>query len=230
MDALYVITATCLLAAVLFLVVARRRQARRKSWLLLGPNGSGKTALLYKLSSGRLLKTVSSIETNALPVTVEHDGRAAHVQLVDIPGHDEVRFDFRKFAKSSAGIIMLVDSANLERDARKAGEILFDALDFFRSFEPASIFDKTFVPPVLVLCNKQDLLSSLSKHQVKALLEQELRMRQKSGSLGGSQAMPTIVDWDKVEFVESHLGTNAKVAVKGLDEVRKFMVRHTSKS
>ena len=74
------------LVAVLLLLLLLLRRKRRSCVVLYGPTGSGKTALWYRLKTGKFLSTVSSMKENEGTFAWVEDESQQPRHTVDIPG------------------------------------------------------------------------------------------------------------------------------------------------
>lgn len=154
-------------------------ELRKPTYLIVGRNGAGKTALFYKLQNrDEKISTVSSLEPNisslALPFSSEKIQKP--YQLIDFPGHLKHSQLLRKLileditVRKLKGIVYVVDSSSwaLDQEANVAAM----AREVFQLF---SMTEK--VPngvDYLFAINKQDLFDSRPVHKVKQLLELEL--------------------------------------------------------
>jgi GTPase SAR1 family protein len=71
---------------VVLAVVLLLRRKRRSCVVLYGPNGSGKTALWYRLKTGKFVSTVSSMKENEGTFAWLEDESQQPRHTVDIPG------------------------------------------------------------------------------------------------------------------------------------------------
>lgn len=152
---------------------------RRPTYLILGRNSAGKTALFYKLQNkDKFINTVSSLEPNFSTVALPFSNASIQksFQLVDFPGHLKLSQLLRQLildhitASQLKGIIYVVDSSSWTLDQEE--NITAIARELFQLF---SITEK--VPngvDYLFAVNKQDLFDSRPVHKVKQLLELEL--------------------------------------------------------
>ena len=86
--------------------------------------------------------------------------------MVDIPGHDRVRFRYVEFLPVTRSIVFVVDSTTITRKIRPAAEYLYDILA-----QPQVQKQKI---PVLIACNKSDMITALPTDKIKLLFETEL--------------------------------------------------------
>ncbi|KAG8301046.1 hypothetical protein J6590_061473 [Homalodisca vitripennis] len=131
--------------------------------------------------------------TQPLPPTVELF--FGYLRVIDIPGHERVRFKFFDQYKAIArGIIFVIDATTIQKEIRDAAELLYTILT------DAAIVSAA--PRVLVLCNKQDQTLAKGSQVVKSLLEKELNLLRSTkasqlSSIEGSTAQVTLGTPDK---------------------------------
>ncbi|KAF9151655.1 hypothetical protein BGX21_005570 [Mortierella sp. AD011] len=137
--------------------------------LLTGLPFAGKTATYYLISHNKAVETVTSIKENETDVALIEGQKPIH--LVDIPGHERLRFKFSEFMPIARAVMFVVDSSTVSRQTRLLAEYLYDILgDKFAQNERI---------PVLIACNKSDLLTSFKKERIQTLLEAEInKLRQ----------------------------------------------------
>merc|ERR1712032_506388 len=89
------------------------------------------------------------------------------VDLVDVPGSERVRGTLvEKYGPGSRGILFVVDSATITKQIRDVAEFLHSILSL-----PAVASNS---PPLMVLCNKQDVGVAKGESVIKSLLEKEV--------------------------------------------------------
>lgn len=152
---------------------------RKPTYLIVGRNGGGKTALFYKLQNkSELVSTVSSLEPNISSLSLPFSNPTIQkpYQLIDFPGHLKHTQLLRKLivedvtVQQLKGVVYVVDSSSWALDQEE--NVATMARELFRLF---SITEK--VPngvDYLFAVNKQDLFDSRPVHKVKQLLELEL--------------------------------------------------------
>lgn len=87
--------------------------------------------------------------------------------MVDIPGHERLRDKFFDEYKTGArGIIFVIDSSTLQKRIRDVAEYLHTIL--------IDSVVQSVRPKFLILCNKQDDISSKGCEVIKIALEKEL--------------------------------------------------------
>ena len=88
------------------------------------------------------------------------------VLVIDIPGHEKLRFLFLSWEQQLGGIVFVVDAAAFSRNFRQVAEYLYDVLSNEHVVQGRV--------PVLVACNKSDLPDAQPAHRVQSTLEAEL--------------------------------------------------------
>lgn len=83
-----------------------------------------------------------------------------------MPGHDRVRYRYADFLPVTRSIVFVIDSTSVSRQIRPVAEYLYDVL-------AKPIVQKQRIP-VLIACNKSDMITALPTEKVKLLLETEM--------------------------------------------------------
>jgi signal recognition particle receptor subunit beta len=169
----------------------RRRQAAPRHGgplvLLAGPSNAGKTAIFMRLRDGGkaaaaaagLAPTVASMAPNmaAARVSSGGGGRARAVTLLDVPGHASHRTRLEAALADAAGVVFVVDSADVSPHRTATADAMWDVLasaDFARRRLP-----------LLIACNKSDLeLDAHSADFVRKTLERQLDAMRKTRTAG----------------------------------------------
>nr|XP_039257004.1 signal recognition particle receptor subunit beta-like [Styela clava] len=174
-------------------------KVKRRGILFVGLSGAGKTYLLSKILTGQVIETVTSLKENQATYASEK----GVLNIIDIPGQEAIRQKFfDQFKDTAKGIIFLIDSESFSKDLKDVAEYLFTILTDQNVLK--------FVPPLLIACNKQDLLTSKSKKVIQDHLEKELNTVRKTrsaalSSIDGEEATVHLgVKGKPFEF--SHLG------------------------
>lgn len=129
------------------------------------------------------------------------------MKIVDIPGHERLRYKFfDQFKLSAKGLVYVIDSVTFQKDIRDVAEYLYNLLS-------DSIIQKK---PVLILCNKQDQTMAKGSVVIKTLLEKEMNLLRmtKTSQLEATDASATNIFLGKQEkdFDFSHLDINIEFA------------------
>lgn len=171
----------CLSIGLVYVFLRRGGSRKRGSTvLLMGRTGAGKTTLFQMLQSGTALSTFTSMAVNEdtfMPVGSQ-SGTAVHV--VDVPGHERVRFLARDFLPNVGAVVFVVDAT--ERSKAEIGACAAYLYDVLSGPEVRSVN-----PDVLVVCNKGDIVTAAAPAYVRGKLEEEIgRLREtRSKSLAG---------------------------------------------
>nr|CAG4645770.1 EOG090X0C7N [Lynceus sp. MCZ IZ 141354] len=145
------------------------------------------------------METFTSMKEN----TIDYFANEKKLKLIDVPGHERVRYKFIDGYKNSAkGIIFMIDSATFTKDLRDVAEFLYILLT------DGSLGSK--VKSVIVLCNKQDLPLSKGAQLIKSQLEKEMNILRttKSSQLEGTSEIAnnnTFLGKTGKDFEFSHL-------------------------
>lgn len=151
----------------------------KPTYLIVGPNGSGKTSLFYRLlGSEAPVNTISSLEPNVSSLNLPFSNQAIQksYQLIDYPGHLKYSQLLRKLiieditVSKLKGVVYMVDSLSLslgnEEHVASIAKQLFTLLSTTERVPNGVDF--------LFAVNKKDLFDSRPVHKVKQILEEEL--------------------------------------------------------
>jgi len=136
------------------------------SVVIVGCKGSGKTALVDKMIFGVDSTTVTSMKERILKAVTFHSKESCKpFDLAELPGHERLQGARNVHLPKAGCIVFVVDSANFV--VRDSAEFLYDIL--------VHPFVDDNGPPILLLCNKSDLVADgFSPDKIKAALEAEL--------------------------------------------------------
>mmetsp|Transcript_13306 Transcript_13306/g.24599 ORF Transcript_13306/g.24599 Transcript_13306/m.24599 type:complete len:227 (-) Transcript_13306:753-1433(-) len=138
----------------------------RNKILVCGPSGSGKTLFSYRLCLDKSPTTITSMKPSLLEFGPDR------LSLVDFPGHPRLRtLLYTTYLEQTKEIIFLIDSSNVQNQAREAAEFLYDMFT-------NPLIDK--VTKFRVVCNKSDLSNSRPHSRIKLSLQQELEKIKKT--------------------------------------------------
>ena len=99
------------------------------------------------------------------PLIRTQSGTAVHV--VDVPGHERVRFLARDFLPNVGAVVFVVDAT--ERSKAEIGACAAYLYDVLSGPEVRSVN-----PDVLVVCNKGDIVTAAAPAYVRGKLEEEM--------------------------------------------------------
>ncbi|KAI8795415.1 signal recognition particle receptor subunit beta [Biomphalaria glabrata] len=146
-------------------IIRRSGRSKRQGILLLGICEAGKTLIYLQLLYKDFMTTYTSIDVNSGEFSLNETKKK--VRIIDLPGNDRLRGQFLEEYKGTArGIVFVINSATLQREIKEVAEFLYTILSD-RVISSNS-------PPVLILCNKQDLTSSKSAALIRSQLEKEM--------------------------------------------------------
>ncbi|XP_015605074.1 signal recognition particle receptor subunit beta [Cephus cinctus] len=152
-----------ILTLVLF-ALWRRGKSVGRSVLFTGLTDAGKTLLFARLLQSKYVKTYTSIKENTGDIIIENSS----LRIVDIPGHERLRYKFfDKYKSSARGLVYVIDSVTFQKDIRDVAELLYTLLS-------DSAIQRNI--PVLILCNKQDQTMAKGSTVIKTLLEKEMNL------------------------------------------------------
>ena len=163
-----------------------RKDKNENAYLLIGCSGSGKTSLFHKLIGSKISGTVTSMMENRIDNVVFQSKSASKngntqdaspdsktISLIDIPGHERLRFLWKKVLKTSnvKGIIFLIEAPNFSvKAARSVAEYLYSILT-------SPYMDNG--PPILLCCHKSDLPTARKLNSIQKLITSELEKLRK---------------------------------------------------
>ncbi|CAG8522785.1 5510_t:CDS:2 [Paraglomus occultum] len=174
-NILFTVALFAVVAVILAIAIQQlyKKKSAYNTYLFLGLSGSGKTALYAKLRYDQAVETHTSMKENEayvrLFITLIDETEPllkTPVHIVDIPGHEKLRFKFTEFIPIARGVVFLIDSATIGRSVRPVAEYLYDIL------ANKHVIKRKI--PVLIACNKKDLLTSLPHEKIQVLLEDEI--------------------------------------------------------
>lgn len=148
--------------------------------LFLGPCGSGKTAMCYRLSHGgqhtaSIVSTVTSMDACRYPCSPWRSSSAAAASLVDYPGHERLRGGVGQELRGADRIVFMLDGSCLAAQVAAGAELLYDVLA-----DPALEGCRG----LMLALSKSDLKEAKAS-RAKMLLQKELdKLRGTRGMLG----------------------------------------------
>ncbi|CEM21192.1 unnamed protein product [Vitrella brassicaformis CCMP3155] len=139
---------------------------RRKRLLIYGLDGSGKTALLFRLKLGNVISTVPTADVNIETFSVTLRGKqrreAWNLTFYDVGYRDPVRPLWREYHLATDYVVFVIDSADRRRINTAREELL--ALMYEEHF---AVNQAKF----LVYANKQDLPVAMTRSEVEYNLD-----------------------------------------------------------
>jgi len=124
-----------------------RKRTKRTTVLIAGPCDSGKTLMFSQLLHGKPVETFASMQEN---FGLYEDMSHKIFNVVDLPGHERLRYAaLDKHKESALAVLYVVDASTIKQQMRDAAEFLFRILS-----DPVMHKNRT---PVMVACNKQDV-------------------------------------------------------------------------
>jgi len=153
--------------------------------LLVGLCDSGKTTLFTALSHNSQERSTNEEPLMTVTTTKEQTlscvlSERKQVKLVDLPGHERLRYIMLDQYKNTASAIMFViDSSVIQKDIKEVAGWLYEILSD-RDVQKRRL-------KVLVVCNKQDIGLAKSAVLIQKLLEKEISMLRliRQGELSG---------------------------------------------
>ena len=119
--------------------------------LVFGLDGAGKTSIIYRLKTGKLVNTIPTIGFNV--ETFKYKG--LDIMVWDVGGQDKIRVLWKHYYKNTDGLIFVVDSNDPDIIEYAAEELK----NMLAEQDLANC-------PVLIMANKQDLKGALSPETI----------------------------------------------------------------
>ncbi|OAD60248.1 Signal recognition particle receptor subunit beta, partial [Eufriesea mexicana] len=193
----------CLFFISVLFAIWHRRRSIGNNILLTGLSDAGKTLLYARLLCSKFIKTHTSVKENVGDIIINNRS----LKIVDIPGHERLRYKFFDQFKSSAkGLVYVIDSVTFQKDIRDVAEFLYNLLS------ESAIQKKS----VLILCNKQDQTMAKGSAVIKTLLEKEINLLRmtKTSQLEATDASARNIFLGEQgkDFEFSHLDINIEFA------------------
>ncbi|KAJ8598034.1 hypothetical protein M405DRAFT_802909 [Rhizopogon salebrosus TDB-379] len=163
----------------------RKSRSRGNALLLVGPQDSGKTAIISTLSYNQTLPSHTSLQVNTCLVPLSP---SQFVPVVDIPGHPRIRDQFQEHLSTARAVAFVVDTSTISRNGSIVAEHLHHILHAITSLPPSRE-----APALLILAHKCDLMKTgtssgspteMAISRVRTILERELEMRRVAQSSG----------------------------------------------
>lgn len=123
--------------------------------LMIGLDNAGKTTILYKLNSGKIIHTVPTIGFNM--ETIEYEKMTMNIW--DIGGQDKIRQLWKYYYQNTDAIIFVVDSS----DSDRLGLVCEEINKLLHEDELRNAI-------LLVMANKQDKKGALSVGELGEIL------------------------------------------------------------
>ncbi|KAK9890655.1 hypothetical protein WA026_012013 [Henosepilachna vigintioctopunctata] len=218
-----------ILLTIVFFLIYKRGKSSRRGIILVGLCDSGKTLIFSQLIHKKYIQTFTSIKDN-VGGFVEGD---AFLKIIDIPGHERLRYKFFDEHKLSArGIVFVIDSLTFVQDLKDAAEFLYNILS-----DDILTRNKT---NILILCNKQDQTLAKGSTAIRSILEKELNTLQmtksrqvesvdgkisKKSSLGNNEHEFSFQNFQlNVEFAEC-FANHSKNGTSDIDQLKKWLLK-----
>ncbi|XP_051164410.1 signal recognition particle receptor subunit beta [Leptopilina boulardi] len=159
-----IVAVFCVILTLFLVTLWRRRKSAGNSILITGLSDAGKTILFSRLLDSKLISTYTSVKENTGDIVINNHS----LRIVDIPGHERLRYKyFDKYKSSARALVYVIDAVTLQKDIRDVAEFLYSLL---------SIININRHIPILILCNKQDQTMAKGWRVIKTLLEKEINL------------------------------------------------------
>ncbi|XP_033220433.1 signal recognition particle receptor subunit beta [Belonocnema kinseyi] len=159
-----IVAVLCIILTLVLFAIWRRRKSVGRSVLITGLTDAGKTLLYSRLLHSKFVHTHTSIKENIGDIIINNNS----LRIVDIPGHERLRYKFfDKYKQTARAVIYVIDAVTFQKDLRDVAEFLYTLL--------SSITHQRNIP-ILILCNKQDQTMAKGSAVIKTLLEKEMNL------------------------------------------------------
>ncbi|KAH9495104.1 hypothetical protein Btru_018166 [Bulinus truncatus] len=121
--------------------------------------------LYSQLTCKKFKMTYTSLKPNVGEFALSE--KKKKIRVIDLPGYERQREIYFEEHKSSArGIVFVLDSATLQKEIKEVAGYLYTIL--------SDRVISSNAPPLLILCNKQDLTFSKGANVIRSQLEKEM--------------------------------------------------------
>ncbi|KAI8815410.1 signal recognition particle receptor beta subunit-domain-containing protein [Cladochytrium replicatum] len=219
-------------ALIAFWLWQSNKKPTRDTCIFLGLSDSGKTTIFTKLQYGKPLPTCTSMSENEAKIVLKsRAGEPLHEKLthvVDVPGAEKLRFRWTELVPITKSIVFISDASSFSRNTRPVAEFLYDVL--------VNRHTSKLEIPVLILCNKQDLITAYPSAKIQDKLETEInQLRSTRTAAVESQDDDTAQDqflgYENETFNFSHLPNSIQFVPfssegdDGIEELQEFLSR-----
>jgi ADP-ribosylation factor-like protein 4 len=133
---------------------------------MMGLDNAGKSTALFRMKTGQYCETIPTIGFNCEKIRGKtHRTKDVFYTIWDVGGQERVRPLWRTYAKSTQGILFVVDSA--DRDTLEEAKI---------ELEQIIKYTESQMLPIIILANKQDLPNAVELGQLKSYLLKDTRV------------------------------------------------------
>ncbi|KAI8063326.1 signal recognition particle receptor beta subunit-domain-containing protein [Gongronella butleri] len=212
--------ALSIVAVLIFVVLTLTKKPAKNLVLVLGTTDAGKTCLFTLLRYGQIRPTVTSMKENEGALVLDNKT----LEVVDIPGHERLRSRYTDFLNVARCIVFVVDSTTVHRNVRPVAEYLYHLL--------ANPIVQAQKIPLLIVCNKQDMITALPKIKVQNLIESEINRLRSTRTAGvekqGTDEQEAYLGYEGEAFVFDHVDNvvdfaEASIFTKKIDDITQWI-------
>ncbi|RKP25778.1 signal recognition particle receptor, beta subunit [Syncephalis pseudoplumigaleata] len=115
-----------------------------------------------------MVDTHTSLKENTMLVNLsdEDSDEPCTVRVIDVPGHEKLRYQLHHFTPIARAIVFVIDAARLSKDIRDTAAYLYDVLSDRHLIEREV--------PILLACHKSDLATAYAPARCRSMLEAEI--------------------------------------------------------
>ncbi|KAI8814268.1 signal recognition particle receptor beta subunit-domain-containing protein [Cladochytrium replicatum] len=182
------------------------KKPSRDTCIFLGLPDGGKTTIFSKLQYGKSLPTCTSMSENEARIVLKSQaGEPLHekpIHVIDVPGAEKLRFRWTELVPITKSIVFVIDASSFSRNTRPVAEFLYDVL--------VNRHTTKLEIPVLILCNKQDLITAYPPEKIQDKLETEINQLRSTRtaaveSQDDDMAQDQFLGYENEAFKFSHL-------------------------
>lgn len=176
-----VLVAFAVVALTILILAVRGGSNKRRGVLLVGLCDAGKSLIYSRLVFKKFALTHTSIKENDGTYELEGKKAGKTLRIIDLPGHERIRVSkFDQYKKAARALVFVVDSLTFQKEIKDVADYLYSILT-----DPVI---SSYVPPVLIACNKHDQTMAKGAKVVQAQLEKEMNTVRltKSAALSGT--------------------------------------------
>ena len=143
---------TVIIGVTWLLLMDRPAASNKRSILLVGPSGAGKTAIFHKLTrpGTEAVGFLPSVRVNRAEASLSSPKKSVRmIPVVDLPGYRKLWHHLDEHLGSAACVVFVLDASNFLPIVTEIADLLMEVLG------RPEIARKGV--PVLIACNKQDL-------------------------------------------------------------------------
>lgn len=166
---------TTLILLITYTILKKLFHKKEDKVLIIGPCGSGKTALFHRLIYNSYYHTFTSMQINQHEY-INNSKKGKKLILIDIPGHRFLSKKIDGYLKETSGVIYMIDASDFIDHIKEITEQIMQVFQN-RYFKSKKI-------PFVIACNKSDYgFKCHSENFIMKKIEREINALLDSDSL-----------------------------------------------